>query len=141
MLLWACSGMLHPLLVRGQPQLHEQEIPALIFDPGVEQLLTPAQLAAMTGIREAVRLRLITLADTGLYYQIQTAGETVPRYFNAVDGSELVDGDRKFAIALARHYLGDHDSEIRDMDRVTQFGGQYARLCGNNFIIAGNAGG
>jgi len=97
----------------------------LIFEAGVEQLLTPAQLAAATGISAAVRMRLITLADAGLYYQIQTAGEAVSRYFNVINGSELDDGDRKYAIALARHYLGDHASEIRDTERVTQFGGEY----------------
>ncbi len=123
-LLWSVSGMLHPLLVRASPEAANRAPPALAVERPTQPLKSPAQLAAMAGIGQAVSFRLVALAGEP-YYQVQTAPAAPPRYFHAATGHELPDGDRTYARALARHYLGDHAGPVRDIRRVEEFGGEY----------------
>ena len=123
-LLWSVSGMLHPLLVRATPEAANRAPPALAVERPTQPLKSPAQLAAMAGIGQAVSFRLVALAGEP-YYQVQAAPAAPPRYFHAARGHELPDGDRRYARALARHYLGDHAGPIQDIRRVEEFGGEY----------------
>lgn len=126
-LLWSVSGMLHPLLVRASPPVAGHGAPALTTGPAAGRtsaLKTPAEIAATARIDQAVSLRLIAY-DGAPYYQLQTAPAAIPRYFNAVSGHELPDGDRRYARTLARHYVGDDTSPLRDIRRVAAFGGEY----------------
>lgn len=122
-LLWSVSGLLHPLLVRVQPQPEQRTAPALEWQTG-EALLSPAELRPSDDLAQVSLLRLIVL-DRTPYYQLQAAPGTPPRYFHARSGAELARGDRVYAEYLARHFTGDHNSPVRRIQPVARFGGEY----------------
>jgi hypothetical protein len=58
-LLWIVSGMLHPVLVRVQPQPVTHEHPALNFHYPIVSDISPAYIAQHYGIQTAVLLRTV----------------------------------------------------------------------------------
>lgn len=118
-LIFAGSGLLHPLLSRSQPQ------PAQFQPPGLTAVAaTPlATVLPQNGIAAFTDARLVTIAGQPAY-RIATEAGTV-RYFDAADGTPLADGERHHAEALARHFSGDNASAIARIEPVTAFDDDY----------------
>jgi hypothetical protein len=122
-MLWSLSGAMHPLLSRYQPR------PAGFMPPVVAALPAGApSLAAVlatAGVAEVTHARLVQSAE-GPQWQVEVPGADGLRYFAAADGREVIDGERRHAEFLARHYLGEKAAPVSDARRVTGFGGEYA---------------
>ncbi|WP_240433637.1 PepSY domain-containing protein [Solimonas sp. K1W22B-7] len=97
LLLWASSGLLHPLMSWTNPR------PAAMAPPVGEPLDLPAQppvLAEPAGI-----LRLLR-QDGRVLWQRASSDRQQLRYVDAASGEPVAGADRERAILLARHYTG-----------------------------------
>ncbi|MET0378829.1 MAG: PepSY-associated TM helix domain-containing protein [Spongiibacteraceae bacterium] len=98
-LMFAGSGILHPVMSRLQPQ------PAQFIPPRVELPASVLPLRAVLDknqIDEFSAATLLQLPDNAAY-RVQTGAGV--RYLRADNGDEIGDGERKHAEYLARHFL------------------------------------
>jgi len=122
-LMWALSGVLHPVMTRLQPR-------AVTFSPPVQVL----QLDHVQPLSEVLRKNGIDAIDwfrlvnwpAGQHYQVALPGRAELVYLDAASGLPLAGGDQSYAAYLARHYLGDGDSEILEIRSVGEFGSEYS---------------
>lgn len=122
-LLWAASGTLHPIMARLQPAPAAQVV-AAEAPLGVDGLSLSSVLARH-GMRALADARVV-LVDGVAHYQV-TLPEAVERvYYALADGSRALDGDRRYAQALARRHLGDAVAPIASARLQTRFDGEYA---------------
>ena len=121
-LVWATSGILHPLIVWTGPK------PAA-FAPPLSGFLAaalpaPATLLAAAGIAEAERLRYLAI-DGRPVLQVQRPGSAERRYLDAATGAALADADRAQAERLARHYAGEPQAAVASARLLTRFDADY----------------
>jgi len=112
---------MHPLMSRYQPApaVRTPPLPAML--PAAA--LSMAEVLALHDIAQFRRLRIVSW-DAGVFYQV-IADQSTPRYFDVASGRERVDGDRDYAIALARHYLAEAGLPIAAVTRVEAFDADY----------------
>ena len=128
--LWAISGLMHPLMTNVRPEIQTQERPAHQLPAAVLQKAVPLKtLLKQQRLRQSFKIRLINM-DSHWYYQVSEAPQSIPRYFNLHSGQELKDGDQRYAILLARHFLeGDRppgNTPVVSVERITDFTDQYS---------------
>lgn len=123
LLLWAGSGLLHPLMNWTGPR------PAAFAPPSVR--LPPADAGMLRaalerqGITQVQSLRQMVFEGQS-YWQVQAAGETIePLYLSTVDGEPVPGVDRRHAEHLARHYTGETQAAVVLAMPVTQFSRDY----------------
>lgn len=121
-LLWGLSGLSHPIMSRLQPQPAAFTAPPQQLDlahtPG------PQAILATHGIQRLQRLAVVSL-DGRAYFRVSTDIRQPARYFALADGQELVDGDARYARALASHYTGLPQARITETRLVTAFSDDY----------------
>jgi hypothetical protein len=86
--------------------------------------MTPGDVLARAGIAEVSTLRMVTWNGV-TYYQASMPGSAERRYFDVNSGAELASGDTKYAEYLARYFIGDTQSRLRDVTLVTGFNDDY----------------
>lgn len=122
---WGFSGMLHPVMMHWQPQ------PATQMPPAQSILLkdvTPLMaLLKQHGISNVRNIHLIRLEGQA-YYQVIVPGQAKRLYFNLQDGSLLRNGDSRYAIMLARHYLNDRRSPVQSIERIARYTDEYPQI-------------
>ena len=131
-LIWGLSGVMHPIMSALSPKVNPV--------PPVAQLpanLAPVPLASLAQGRWADKahsvqsVRLLMLADQAAW-RVQEASVDgklpAARWFAASSGAELLDAETQQAEKLARALVGDAQSEIRSMTRVTEFGRDYPSI-------------
>ncbi|MGZ9214973.1 MAG: hypothetical protein ACXW53_24035 [Candidatus Binatia bacterium] len=62
------------------------------------------------------------------YYQISLPGTPRRQYFDLTDGSQLTDGDRRYAEHLARQFVGEIAAPVRDARIIESFDWEYPRI-------------
>ena len=121
-LIWACSGLLHPLMSWTNPQ------PA-VFTPPVEDL--PQMPAGdLKGLLQghgitAIRGARFIASRLGAVVQVTVPEAAQRRYFHWPDGAEQPQRDREHAENLARYYGGERTAAITSAKLVTQFDSAY----------------
>ena len=85
--------------------------------------LPRAEVLARHHIAQLRRLRIVSW-DGGVFYQV-IADQGPARYFDVTSGHERPDGDRDYAIALARHNLADAEPPIVAAARLDAFDADY----------------
>lgn len=118
-LMFASSGLLHPVMSWLQPQ-------AVQFMP--PPVAMPAQAVSLRDVLdrhdiESFSAAIVATLPQGPVYRVQTATET--RYFAIVDGAEILDGERQHAELLARHFLGDREANMLASTRIDRFDNDY----------------
>lgn len=102
-MLWALSGIMHPLMTTIKPRVASQSLPAHPADSN----------ALLTGLQEALKkndiaqfynFRLVHI-DTNWFYQVQTRPGTIPVYLSTHNGKLLRKGDELYAQYLAKQFL------------------------------------
>jgi len=117
---WALSGLAHPIITRLNPA------PAALSAPQVE--LATAQLAPLPDllkknhITQINSLRLFQWQEQPIY-RIDIADHIV--YINAITQNVIDKGDEHYAEFLARHFLGDEQSQINKIERVENYDEDY----------------
>jgi hypothetical protein len=120
-ILWALSGLGHPVLSRLNPKPAAMVVP---LDPlNGAGLVAPGAALAAAGIDRFEALRLWQPAGESPFYRIEARGTTY--WIDARTGAVRIDGDRRWAERLARHHAGDAASPIRDARLLLSFNNDY----------------
>jgi hypothetical protein len=89
----------------------------------MQPTLSIQQVMDQNHITELRNFGLINF-DKGTYYQV-LGKDSVYNYYSATNGSLLPDGDKKYAVYLARYVTQDSISKIKSLTLQTQFDIQY----------------
>lgn len=119
---WALTGILHPIMVWTSPVAAARMPPLPSLDLSTAR--PPAAVLAGKVAAQVTEVRAVDLAGR-TFYAVKLPDDPVRRYFDPSSGAALADGDRERAIELARHYLGDGASPLRDARIVTGFDNEY----------------
>jgi uncharacterized iron-regulated membrane protein len=121
-LLWATSGISHPIMSRLQPKPVAFSAPAAQYDLSqskfVKSVLMQHDISAVTHIS------LAQFAGVS-YYRVSIDDALPARYFNTIDGEELIDGDALYASYLALHFTGKRTQNISNVKLITAFSDDY----------------
>lgn len=120
---WTLSGIMHPFMSHWfKPVIAHEFIPQPTLVK--EKLQIPFNLVLQqNNISQLQDFRIVEFRNE-VYYQIQLNDDLV-RYFSTADGHELVNGDKIYAEWMARYLIDDQISTVKDISKVTKFGGQY----------------
>lgn len=119
-LMFASSGLLHPVMSRTQPQPLQRQAPVVQADASAVPL---AAVLRDRGIDGFVAAGIVQLQD-GAAYRVQVDDRSA-RYFAVADGSEIADGERRHAQWLARHFSGDAAAAIAESTEIREFDTDY----------------
>lgn len=119
---WTASGIMHPFMSHWfKPKIaHEFYIPQPIQTEAVKMDL--AVVLKKNGIAEIKNVRLVNF-EAGSFFQVKLDKQV--RYFSTVDGIELKNGDRKYALSMARFLIDDQKSAIKGITQIQDFDKQY----------------
>ena len=121
-MMWAASGIMHPIMSRLNPQPVNVQAPQTT--PLLHNALAPSEVLPQAGIKAVSSLRILAWDDVS-YYQVSIAGQAQRRYFEVNSGQELADGDVKYAEFLARHFVNDRQGKVTRVTRLNQFDDDY----------------
>jgi hypothetical protein len=120
---WTISGLSHPFMSNWfRPFIPEETYQS----PKLSELKPVLSLQQVLDQNHIAELRNFGLVqfNSQTYYQILQKDSTY-NYYTAADGKILTDGDRKYAIYLARYFTQDSLSKIKNIQLQTNFDGQY----------------
>ncbi len=120
LLMFAGSGLIHPLMSRTQPQPQGFAPPPLQLPPSALALTQALDINAIDALRGAT---LVQAADRATYRI--ALGDGSVRYLDATDGRALDEFEVQHAQALARHFSGEHRAAVRDAQQITAFDDDY----------------
>ncbi len=123
LLLWAGSGLLHPLMSWTNPRPVASSPPALDAEPSIDQLQPLESVLRGLDVREIGYARLLW-QDGAWLWQWADADRMEWQYADALTGQLRADADRRRAELLARHFSGAAESVV-DAERLTRFSGEY----------------
>lgn len=125
-ILWCVSGLSHPFMANWfKPKIaHEFRTPKPLDIP--THALSIRQVLEMNQIEALKTVQLVEI-DKTIHYQVRTLADAY-RYFNMQDGSELRNGEKIYVEQLARYYLDDYSSPIRNINWQTAFDHQYKTI-------------
>ncbi|EHQ25368.1 PepSY domain-containing protein [Mucilaginibacter paludis] len=120
---WTLSGLSHPFM----SNWFRPFIPREVFHPLTQDQMKPVlSLQQVMDQNHILRLRNFSLVnfDRGTFYQIQQSDSTY-QYYSAINATILPDGDKRYAIYLARYFTNDTSSAIKSAQLQTTFDGRY----------------
>ncbi|MGJ8619182.1 MAG: PepSY domain-containing protein [Methylophilaceae bacterium] len=121
-LLWATSGISHPIMSRLQPKPVAFSAPTVQFDLSKSQFVK--SVLTQHGISTVTHISLAQFAGT-TYYRVSVDNALPARYFNVTNGAELVGGDALYASYLAQHFTGQDAENIANVELITAFSDDY----------------
>jgi hypothetical protein len=122
-LLWATSGLMHPIMTSFKPNVKNQALLPVIIDSFAVKV--PLNIALeKNNIPQIQNFRIIKMAGE-YYYQVQVNNDPVLRYYSCRTGDSLKSGDTRYAEHLATEFLGDAKVSVTGTTLITSFGGQY----------------
>jgi hypothetical protein len=118
MIVWAASGLIHPLL-------SFTGIKPAAFSPPPETVVVEGAKAPSTlSFENVTALRLVSVEGTP-HYQVTLQNQAERLYFNAVTGAPVPTADAERAQALARHYSGEKTATVLSSTLQTVFDKNY----------------
>jgi len=122
-IMWTLSGILHPVMSTFKPRIKNQSFAPLPVD--IDKLhLSLGEALEKNGIESIKNFRIISL-DKKVYYQVLYGNTDIPVYISAKDGAFLKDGDKTYAIELAKRFLGEDQPEVTNAELVRTFDDEY----------------
>lgn len=120
---WTLSGLSHPFM----SNWFRPYIPVEVYKQPVQSALKPAlsiqKVLDQNNITELRNFSLIGFNKTG-YYQVMDK-DSLCHYYSAITGRVLPDGDKLYAIYLARYFTRDSTSAIKSLTLQKTFDGRY----------------
>lgn len=101
-ILWAGSGILHPVMTNVRPAISSQQLDEKLID-STDVSVTLQQALKSRAVKSFRQVHLVYI-DTVLFYQVQT-GDARILYVNTKTGDALPHGDTVYAKYLARQFL------------------------------------
>lgn len=102
-LLWALSGIMHPLMTTIKPRLATQMLQPVPVDTG--RLTLSLQETLQQNRIDTIHQARIIHIDTNWFYQVQRKAGSLPIYLSASTGKLLRNGDLLYAQYIARQFL------------------------------------
>lgn len=122
-ILWTLSGLMHPFMAHFfKPQIANEKIETKAINLA-QVHFSIQEVLKENKIEELKNFRIISF-ENETYYQVKTSTDEL-LYFNTFDGRKLENGDQKYANWLARYFLDDSKSEIKNTEILTEFDNQY----------------
>lgn len=121
-LVWALSGLAHPLMSWLGPQAEKFYPPSLQLDPRQHEGLM--NVIQINGLDSARMLKVIP-SDNEALVQLTEGDKQPRRYFSLASGVELPNHDQQQAKWLASYYTGRGTDEIADIEWLTEFSQEY----------------
>jgi uncharacterized iron-regulated membrane protein len=121
-LLWAVSGISHPIMSRLQPSPAAFSAPSGQFD--LSEALDIKSVLDQYSITKIAHISLAQF-DNASYYRVSVDHHQPARYFNVVSGEELYEGDAAYAQHLAKHFTGKKTEDITEVALITSFSDDY----------------
>ncbi len=121
-LLWAGSGISHPIMSRLQPS------PIAFVAPAAQHDLRDALfIKSVLEQHNITDMQHVSLAqfDGHSYYRVSVDQRQPARYFEALSGKELHEGDARYAQYLAKHFTGKPSEDIVGVELITAFSDDY----------------
>ncbi|RJG41876.1 PepSY domain-containing protein [Motilimonas pumila] len=122
LIIWAASGLLHPLLSWTGPKL------AKFFPPSAkasaQQINQIPVILAKQQIEQALLVKLMP-TQQGMTLQITESADQPRRYFDLSSGEEMPNYDRQQAKWLASYYTGRPEQEVLSTELITAFNDDY----------------
>ncbi len=123
---WTISGLSHPLMSNWfRPTIAKET-----FVPPMQDKIAPKislqEVLAKNSITELRNFSLIKFSK-GAYYQVLNK-DSVYNYYSATDGSLLPNGDRLYAEFLARYFIQDSTTRIKEMHVQKSFDSHYQSI-------------
>jgi hypothetical protein len=119
-LMFAGSGLLHPIMSRTQPQPLERIAPVAGLSSNVIPL---AEVLRRARIEQFAAATVIAL-PSGAAYRVQIDADNV-HYFWPADGTAVAEGERHHAELLARHFSGEHRAALTELIEIKNFDADY----------------
>jgi hypothetical protein len=120
---WTLSGLSHPFM----SNWFRPYIPVEVYKQPVQSEIKPGlsiqQVLDQNHITQLRNFSLISFNKTA-YYQV-LGKDSVYNYYSATTGRVLPDGDKLYAIYLARYFTQDSTSAIKSVTLKKTFDGQY----------------
>lgn len=120
---WTISGLSHPFM----SNWFRPFIPQEVFRPVSQQEMKPQlSLQEVMDKNHLLEIRNFNLIhfDQGTFYQVLNR-DSIEQYYSASNGNLLPDGDRAYAIYLARYFTNAEKSPIKEASLQTKFDGNY----------------
>lgn len=120
---WTISGLSHPLMANW----FRPFIPQEVFRPKPQSEMQPKlSLQEVLDRNKLTEIRNFSLVnfDEKTYYQVLNRDSTT-QYYAAENGNLLPNGDRNYAIYLARYFTNDKKTPIKEAWLQTSFDGSY----------------
>ncbi|HEY0297748.1 MAG TPA: hypothetical protein VGB84_00870 [Arachidicoccus sp.] len=125
-LMWAISGLIHPIMTNIRPRIATQQSPETIIDSSM--LKYPLDKALReNGIDVFYNFRIVAI-DNILYYQVQKNEAAMPVYLCALDGKQLINGDELYGLYLANHFASDKKLQVKSVGYVTDYTNDYNHI-------------
>lgn len=121
-ILWAVSGISHPIMSRLQPSPVAFSAPSAQFD--LKHAIHIKSVLSQYGISNVQHISLAQF-DGASYYRVSVDPNQPARYFDLVTGVELYHGDAAYAQYLAKHFTGKKAKDIREVALITSFSDDY----------------
>lgn len=120
---WTLSGLSHPFM----SNWFRPNIPVEVYKQPVQSVIKPTlsiqQVLDQNHIAQLRNFSLISFNKTA-YYQV-LGKDSVYNYYSATTGRVLPDGDKLYAIYLARYFTQDSLSAVKSITLQKSFDGQY----------------
>ncbi len=117
------SGVSHPFMSNWFRPSIAKETFEQPLQSDIKPILSIQQILDQNSITELRNFNLVKF-DKGSYYQVLSKDSTW-YYYSAKDGYPLSEGDKLYAVYLARYFTQDSSSAINSVTPQTQFDGQY----------------
>jgi uncharacterized iron-regulated membrane protein len=121
---WSLSGFLHPIMSWTQPRPAQMFFAQNALLAASDFKISLADALRQNKIENFKSLNTVTF-DGETFYQIEREESAPLAYLNARTGKIEPDGDSRFAATLARYYVGDETSAIKEINFLTDFSPQY----------------
>jgi hypothetical protein len=120
---WTLSGLSHPFMSNWFRPFIPVEVYKQPVQSEIKAALSIQQVLDQNHITQLRNFSLISFNKTA-YYQVM-ATDSAYNYYSANTGRVLPDGDKLYAIYLARYFTQDSTSAVKNLTLQTTFDGQY----------------
>ena len=122
-IIWALSGIVHPIMVWTSP--HSAQFMPPADQPDVRALRkTLPEILKLHGIKEIEAFRLRAWRGR-TFYQVRPQGQWTWIFLDAETGERLPDGDRDYAVYLARYYAAEPTAIVSSVELLTEFSREF----------------
>ncbi len=122
--LWTLSGFMHPIMSNFfKPKQAKKDFLVKSIDFSKIKVGLDS-LTKIHHIEKVKNVRFIQF-ENQVFYQIKLPKNPILQYFNVENGKILENGDKKYAEYLARYFVGDQKSNVKDLKIIEKFEGEY----------------